>query len=155
MILLGGEEAEPVEAEPSDQCIDIDEVACLSSIEQRQQLVSGQLLDRQHGTVWTWHCGPDASIGSEVDLGDLVTVADRQAGESVTDVFPPNGHPGVEERSLNGGHQGVDVVGGRAEEIEITGLAVNDACQDQRGAAGQRKLSGFGPVGDEAGDALL
>jgi len=42
-----------------------------------------------------------------------------------------------------------------AEEVEIGGLAVNEAVRDERRSAGKRETLSLGKAGEEPGDLLL
>jgi hypothetical protein len=154
-ILLRGELAESFETEAVDQGVDVDEVAGLGPIEQREQLVRCEFLQRQHGSERAGFSRPDSGVDAEVDLGDLVAVGNGQADEAVNRPFPVNVHTDVGECSLDSLGELSDVVGRRTEEVKITGLADDDAGQHKRCAASKRELFGLGEFGHDASNAPL
>jgi hypothetical protein len=138
-VLLVRQLAQPIEPESFDQRVDVDEVAGLRTTEQGEQLVGGELLDRQHRTERARFGGADAGVGGEIDLGRVVTGRDREPGETVALPLTPHRQAGRGERPDRGDQQAVDVFGGRSEEVEVAGGSIDDTGDDEGGATGERE----------------
>jgi hypothetical protein len=113
-----------------DQRRDIDEVACLGPVEQREELVGAEFLGRQHRTQWPGVDRSDASIGGKIELGGVVASDNRETREAPAAALATNGERRRRQCGLDRGHQPVDVLGRRPEEVQVPRGPVNDACQD-------------------------
>lgn len=72
-VLLNGETAEVVEAVERLDGSEVDEVAGFGPAEEREQLVGGELLQREHGSDRARLRGQQPVVDAQVDLGLIVT----------------------------------------------------------------------------------
>lgn len=59
------------------------------------------------------------------------------------------------KRSIDSGEQSIDRIGGRSEEVDIAGLTLDVAADDQCATAAECKVCGLIQARDDRGDLLL
>lgn len=80
---------------------------------------------------------------------------DDQAGEAVTLLDVAHRVAGSLKRSIDGRNELIDCLGGQSEEVEITGLTLDIASDDQRATAGESEVACLIQAGDDLRNPLL
>lgn len=108
-------------------------------VEQGQELVGGEFLERQHRSQRTGCCRTDTSVRSEIDLSGIVAVGDDEADEPMCLPLTADLQASSDQSTFNRRAQTINIVARRSEEVEVTGGAINDPGRHQCGAASKRE----------------
>ena len=98
----------------------------MGPVEQRQELVGGEFLERQHRPQWPRCCRTDTSVRSEIELRGIVAVGDDEADEPVSLPRTADLQASSDQSTFNRRAQTINVITRRSEEVEVTRGALND-----------------------------
>ena len=146
-VVVGGPVEELVAAESVGEIVDVGEVPGFGAAEQGQSLAGGEIAQAQGGSqvggIDRFFC---RAVSAEVDNEALPAAGDQQAdGVALVDhslVRPSALADRGFERGGGGRDRGRGCVEG--EQVDVSGLALDQALHDQRGAAGDREVGALG-----------